>query len=70
MATPANYPMFVSIEGLYGTSAGLIQFSYGDLNEEQWEIAHELDGLDRHRYIQAVLDNDTEEIAQILGEDY
>lgn len=70
MATPDNYPMFVTSEGLYGSAQELRQFSYGDLSQLQWEVAQELDGFDRYCYINAVIDGDDEEIARILGEDY
>ena len=67
--TPADFPMYVDADGQYGSAWELIQFKYGDLTQEQWDNVAELDGYDRVRYIQAVLDNDPLEQAYILGED-
>ena len=67
--TPANFPMYVDADGQYGPAEDLIQFKYGDLTQEQWDNVAELDGYDRLRYVQAVLDNDPLEQAYILGED-
>jgi hypothetical protein len=61
--------MFVDENGQYGSAADMILLEYGQLTEEQWEVVSELDGFDRFRYIQAVLDNDELEISYILGED-
>lgn len=70
MTTPlANWPMAVNEDGDYGSADDLFTFDYGDLNEEQWEHVRELDGWDRRIYIEACVDNDTEEQARILGED-
>lgn len=63
MSTPANYPMFVSIDGHYGSADDLREFSYGDINDKQWELLLDLHHTDRHRYISAILDNDPDELA-------
>lgn len=58
------HPMYVSVDGDYGSAIELITFEFGQLTAEQWDTVAELDGLDRSRYIQAVLDNDSEVIAE------
>ena len=69
MDTPADFPMYVDADGQYGSAWEILEFQYGQLTTEQWANVHVLDGYDRSSYIQAVLDNDTEEQARILGED-
>ena len=61
--------MYVDADGQYGSAWELVQFEHGQLTAEQWQTVEELDGYDRLRYIQAVIDNDPLEIAYILGED-
>jgi hypothetical protein len=61
--------MFVDENGQYGSAGDMILLEYGQLTELQWQVVSELDGFDRYRYIQAVLDNDPLEQAYILGED-
>ena len=66
-----NHPMFVSVDGEYGSAVDLIQFTQGDLTDEEWDNVRALEGFERYRYIQALLDNEPAEvIAFILGEDY
>ena len=69
MSTPADFPMYIDADGQFGSAWELRQFEHGDLTEEQWATLAELDGYDRFRYVEAVLDNDPLEIAYILGED-
>ena len=69
MNTPADWPMYIDADGNYGSAWETREFEHGQLTELQWEVVAELEGYDRFRYITAVLDNDTEEIANILGED-
>ena len=68
-STPADWPMYVDADGNYGSAWETVEFEYGQLTELQWQVVAELDGYDRLRYIQAVLDNDPLEQAYILGED-
>jgi len=63
MSTPSDHPMFVSIDGDYGTNE-LHTFEYGKLNEIQWEIVAGLSGLDRYLYIQAILEGDVRGILE------
>lgn len=69
MSTPADWPMYVDADGQYGSAEGIVLFDHGQLTAEQWEAVDQLDGFDRIRYIEAVLDNDPLEMAYILGED-
>lgn len=63
MSTPSDYPMFVSIDGEYGSADDLREFEYGRLTDKQWTNVANLHENDRHRYISAILDNDPDEIA-------
>jgi hypothetical protein len=63
MNTPANYPMFVSIDGLYGSAEDILKFNHGALTEEQWLRMEQLHDTDKHRYVTAILDNDPDELA-------
>ena len=64
-----DWPMYVDADGQYGSAWETREFRYDQLTTEQWATVHELDGYDRFRYISAVLDNDAEEQAHILGGD-
>jgi hypothetical protein len=61
--------MFMSIDGEYGDAEDLITFDPARLSDSQWETVEGLGGFDRYRYVQAILDDDTEEQARVLGED-
>ena len=69
MSTPSDFPMYVDADGQYGSAWEIRQFEHGQLTEEQWATVALLDGHDRFRYISAVLDNDTDELAYFEEED-
>jgi len=69
MTTPADYPMFVNRDGLYGDAEELLIFEYGQLTARQWRNIGQLDGFDLHNYITAVIHGDGEEVNR-LEEDY
>ena len=56
--------MFVSIDGEYGDAEDLITFDPSRLSDLQWETVGELSHFDRYRYIEAILSDDSEVIAE------
>jgi hypothetical protein len=61
--------MFVSIDGEYGDAEDLITFNGDRLTERQWDIVGELSHFDRYKYIDAILNDDSEVIAEYEGEE-
>ena len=64
-STPSNWPMFVSRDGSYGDGEEILIFDYGQLTARQWEIMESQTDYDRHRYVQAVLNNWQDEIDEL-----
>jgi hypothetical protein len=56
--------MFVSIDGEYGDAEDLITFDPARLEEYQWQILGELSHFDRYKYVEAILSDDSEVLAE------
>lgn len=69
MHVPSNYPMYIDIDGQYGSADDLYTFKHGELTLTQWENAETLDGPARYNYIVACVEGNEKEQANILGEE-
>lgn len=57
--------MYCSQDGSYGDGSDILLFKQEDLTVRQWEIMESQSDYDRYLYVQAILEDDKDEIARL-----
>lgn len=60
-----EWPMFCSQDGSYGDGSDILLFKAADLSVRQWEIMESQSDYDRYLYVQAILEDDKDEITRL-----